>query len=59
MKKITEGKLDAVKCAKSFKSQELISKDVVLIFDDMYLQKCEKYRCGEIIGGNENNELTQ
>ena len=41
LKKITEGQLDAVKCAKSLKSQGVISEDVVLMFDEMYLQKCE------------------
>ena len=57
LKKITEGQLDAVKCAKSLKSQGVISEDVVLMFDEMYLQKCEEYCGGEIIGANENNEL--
>ena len=41
LKNITEGQLDAVKCAKSLKSQRVISKDEVLMFDEMYLQKCE------------------
>ena len=57
LRKITEGQLDAVKCAKSLKSQGVISEDVVLMFDEMYLQKCEEYCGGEIIGANENNEL--
>ena len=57
LKKITEGQLDAVKCVKSLKSQGVISEDVVLMFDEMYLQKCEEYCGGEIIGANENNEL--
>ena len=57
LKKTTEGQLDAVKCAKSLKSQGVISEDVVLMFDEMYLQKCEEYCGGEIIGANENNEL--
>ena len=57
LKRITEGKLDTAKCAKSLKSQGVISEDVVLMFDEMYLQKCEEYCGGEIIGANENNEL--
>ena len=57
LKKITEGQLDAVKCAKSLKLQGVISEDVVLMFDEMYLLKCEEYCGGEIIGANENNEL--
>ena len=57
MKKITEGQLDAVKCPKSLKSQGMIPEDILLMFDEMYLQKCEEYCGGEIIGANENNEL--
>ena len=57
LKKITERQLDAVKFAKSLKPQGVISEDVVLMFDEMYLQKCEEYFGGEIIGANENNEL--
>ena len=54
---ITEGQLDAVKCVKSLKSQGVKSQDVVLMFDEVYLQKCEEY-CGiEKTGANENNEL--
>ena len=43
LKKSTEGQLDAVKCPKSLKSQGVISEDIVLMFDEMYLQKCEEY----------------
>ena len=57
LRKITEGQLDAVKSAKTLKSQVAISIDVVLMFDEMYLQKCEEYSGGEIIGADENNEL--
>ena len=39
------------------KSQGVISKDVVLMFDEMYLQKCEEYCSGERISANENNDL--
>ena len=55
--KITEGQLDAAKCPKSLKSQGVISEDIVLMFDEMDLQKFEEYCGGEIIGANENNEL--
>ena len=56
-KKITDGQPDAVKCAKSLKSQGVISEDAVLMFDEIYLHKCEEYCGGEIIGANENNKL--
>ena len=57
LKKVTEGQLDAVKCAKSLKSQGVISEDVVLMLYEIYLQKCKEYCGGEIIGANKNNEL--
>ena len=57
LKKVTGRQLDIVKCTKSLKSQGVILKDVVLMFDEMYLQKCEEYSVGEIIGANENNDL--
>ena len=57
LRKITEGQLDAVKSAKTLKSQGAISIDVVLMFDEMYLQKCEEYSGDEIIWADENNEL--
>ena len=56
LKKSNEGQLDPVKCPKSLKSQGVISEDI-LMFDEMYLQKCEEYCGGQIIGANENNEL--
>ena len=34
-----------------------ILNDVVLMFDQMYLWKCEEHSVGEIRGANENNEL--
>ena len=44
-KKMTEAQLDTVKCTKSLKSQGVISEGVVLMFEEMYWQKSEKY-CG-------------
>ena len=55
--KITVVQLDAVKCAKSLKSRRLISEVAVLMFDEIYLEKCEKYFGGEINVTNENNEF--
>ena len=31
--------------------------DICLLFDEMYLQKCEEYFGGEQIGSYENGEL--
>ena len=30
---------------------------MVLMFDEMFLQKCQEYCGGELIGADENNEL--
>ena len=56
LKKITKGQLDAVKCPKSLKSQGVISEDIVLMFDEMYLQKCEECCGSQIIGANGDSE---
>ena len=34
-----------------------ISEDISLLFDEMYLQKCEEYFGGELIGSDQNGEL--
>ena len=57
MRKLTKGDIDVVKCAKTLKSSGKISDDVILMFDEMYLQKCEEYSGGEVYGADENNEL--
>lgn len=33
-----------------------ISNDIVITFDEMYLQKCEEY-IGKLVGSNKNEEL--
>ena len=50
--------LDVVKCATTLKSQVAISEDVVLMFDEMYLQRCEEYSAGEITEANENKDYS-
>ena len=44
LKNITEGQVDAVKCAKSLKSQGVISEDIVLTFNEGQVDavKCAK-----------------
>ena len=34
-----------------------ISNDVCLMFDEMYLQKCEEYSAGDLVGCNSEDEL--
>ena len=47
-----------MKCATPLKSQGVISEDIVLMFNEMYLQKCEECSGGEIIGANEDSLKT-
>ena len=55
--KIKEGNIDALKAAKLFLENSSISKDIVVLFDEMYLQKCVEYYGGEFFGSNNNNDL--
>ena len=47
LKKLTSGKIDALSSAKLLKSSGKISEDVILMFDEIYLQKCKEYEGGE------------
>ena len=57
LRKISSGKIDTIKSAQCLLKNGSISRDVVLIFDEMYLQKSEEFVGGESIGVNENGEL--
>ena len=57
LRRITAGKLDALKTAKVLRENGNISEDVILMFDEMFLQKCEEYSGGESVGADENGEL--
>ena len=57
LRKIVTGDIDAAKSAKLLKDEEKISSDVCLIFDKTYLQKCEEYTGGQLIGAATNGEL--
>ena len=48
-KKLTSGKIDPVTSFKALKETGSISEDVMLLFDEMYLQKCEEYVGGETV----------
>ena len=39
------------------KNEGKISEDVCLLFDEMYLQKCEEYFGGDLIGCGEDGNL--
>ena len=51
------GDIDAAKSAKLLEDEEKISSDARLIFDEKYLQKCEKYTRSQLIGAATNGEL--
>ena len=57
LNKIKEGNIDALKAAKLLLENSSISKDIVVLFDEMYLQKCVEYCGGDFFGSNINNEL--
>ena len=41
----------------ALKKDGKISEDICLLFDEMYLQKCEDYFGGELIGSDKNGKL--
>ena len=43
LSKISKAKINAIKCAQALKKDGKISEDICLLFDEMYLQKCEEY----------------
>ena len=47
LRRLTAGKIDALKAAKLLRENGSISDDVILILDEMFLQKCEEYFAGE------------
>ena len=55
--KIKEGNIDALKAAKLLFENSSISKDMLLLFDEMYLRKCVEYCGGEFFGSNIHREL--
>ena len=57
LKKICSEAIDAVKCARTLKNEGKISENVCLLFDEMYLQKCEKHFGGDLIGCDEDGNL--
>ena len=57
LNKIKEGTIDALKAAKLLLENNSISKDVVVLFGEMYLQNCVEYCRGEFFRSNINNKL--
>ena len=57
LSKISKAKINAIKCAQALKKDGKISEDICLLFDEMYLQKCEVYFGGKLTGSDENEEF--
>ena len=57
LKKICSGAIDAVKCSQILKNEGKIYEDVCVLFDEMYLQKCEEYFGGDLIGCGKDGNL--
>ena len=55
--KISSDRIDVVKCAQTLRNEDKISGDVCLMFDEMYLQKCDKYFAGDLLDCNSDVEL--
>ena len=57
LQKLTAGKIDTMKSARLLKDSGCISEDVILMFDEMFLDKCEEYAGGDMYGADEDGEL--
>ena len=53
LEKLSRGSLDALKVAKKFLDEGNISKDCMVLFDEMYLQKVTQYHGGKHVGADE------
>ena len=54
---IKEGNIDTLKVAKLLLENCSISKEIVVLFDEIYLQKGLEYYGGDVFGSNINNEF--
>ena len=57
LKKLSSGKIDAISSVKMLREKGKISSDIILIFDEIYLQKCEEFSGGESFGADESGCL--
>ena len=57
LNKLHTGGVDAMKAAKCLLAKNKISRDVILMFDEMYLQKGAQYHGGEFLGEDPEGNL--
>ena len=51
--KISSGTIQAVKCAEALRNEGKLSRDVRLMFDEMYLEKCKEYFAGDLVNNQQ------
>ena len=49
--------MDAIKAAQLLREKDAISEDIVLMADEMYLQKCVQYSGGDYVGADADEYL--
>ena len=57
LNKLQAGGTDTIKSFKFLLEKGEISRDIIIMFDEMYLQKCTQYHGGTYEGANEEGEL--
>ena len=57
LQKIQQGGVDSLKALKRLHEIGEISSDILLMVDEMYLQKCTQYQAGQYVGEDENGDL--
>ena len=57
LRKLKKGNIDSMKAVKLLLETGQISKDVIMMVDEMYLQKCVKYIGGDYLGSDDEENL--
>ena len=57
LRKLRKGSVDALKAVKLLPKTGQISNDIIMIIDEMYLQKCIQYTDGEYLGSDDEGNL--
>ena len=55
--KLKSGSMDVINASKMLKDKGAIFKDIILMVDEMYLQKCIQYAGGQYIGADSNKNF--
>lgn len=57
LNKIQQGGVDSLKALTILRGKGEISNDLIMMFDEMYLQKAAQYQSGEYVGADEEGNL--